>query len=171
MDLSHFYDPEVDDRNRSELDSHADTCVAGANTVPLWYTDVKVSVSPFIGEYTPLEDILIASVAAARDNPIDGSPLILVINEALYFGERMSHSLLCPNQLQDFGLIVNDVPKIYDINSIILPGQVELLLQMRGFISYLETRKPTEVEIQTCPRYELTSAASWDPYSTGGGKL
>jgi len=79
MDLSHFYDPDVDDRNRSELDSHADTFVAGANTVPLWYTDVKVSVSPFIGEYTPLDDIPIASVATAWDNPSNGSTIILVI--------------------------------------------------------------------------------------------
>ena len=171
MDLSHFYDPDVDNRNRSELDSHADTFVAGANTVPLWYTDVKVSVSPFIGEYTPLDDIPIASVATAWDNPSNGSTIILVINEALYFGNRMSHSLLCPNQLQDFGLIVNDVPKIYDINSshsIILPGQIELPLQMHGVISYWETRKPTELELQKCPRFELTSAASWNPYLTVG---
>jgi hypothetical protein len=32
--------------NRSELDSHADTCVAGANTRVMDYTDTKVSVSP-----------------------------------------------------------------------------------------------------------------------------
>jgi hypothetical protein len=167
MDLSHFYDPDVDNRNRSELDSHADTCVAGANTVPLWYTDVKVSVSPFFGEYTPLDDIPIASVATAWDNPSNGSTIILVINEALYFGNRISHSLLCPNQLRDFGLIVNDVPKIYDINSshsIILPGQIDFPFQMHGIISYLETRKPTELELQKCPRYELTSATSWNPY-------
>ncbi len=60
MDLSYFYDPDSNDRNKSELNSHADTCVAGANTVPVWYTDVKVSVSPFIGEYSPLEDVPIA---------------------------------------------------------------------------------------------------------------
>jgi len=174
MDLSHFYDPDSDDRNKSELDSHADTCVAGANTVPLWYTDVKVSVSPFIGEYSPLEDVPIASVATAWDCPSDGSTILLVINEALYFGDRMDHSLLCPNQLRDFGLIVNDVPKSYDPNSthsIIIPGQLELPLQMRGVISYLETRKPTEGELKNCPRYEITSAASWDPYKAGGDSL
>jgi hypothetical protein len=56
MDLSKVYDPGDIDEGHSELDSHANTCVAGANTQPLWYTDHKVSVSPFIGEYQPLED-------------------------------------------------------------------------------------------------------------------
>jgi len=53
------------DPNRSELDSHADTCVAGSNTVPLYFTEHKASVSPFIGEYSPLPDVPIASVATA----------------------------------------------------------------------------------------------------------
>jgi hypothetical protein len=174
MDLSHFYDPDSNDRNKCELDWHADTCIAGANTVPLWYTDVKVSVSPFIGEYSPLENVPIASVATAWDCPTDGGTILLVINEALYFGDRMDHSLLCPNQLRGFGLIVNDVPKSYDPNSthsIILPGQLKLPLQMRGVISYLETRKPTEEELKSCLQYEITSAASWDPYKAGGNSL
>jgi hypothetical protein len=171
MDLSHVYDPDADDRNKSELDSHADTCVAGANAVPLWYTDAKVSTSTFIGEYMPLENIPIATVATAWDSPMDGSTIILVINEALYFGDRMDHSLLCPNQLRDFGLIVNDVLKRYDADSshsIIIPGQIELPLKMQGVISYLETRKPTDEELLNCPRYELTASAPWDPYEADG---
>ena len=79
MDLSTFHNPLSDD-NRTELDSHADTCVAGSNTVPLWFSDDKVSVSPFIGEYTPLQDIPIASVATAWDSPVDGSTILLIIN-------------------------------------------------------------------------------------------
>jgi hypothetical protein len=46
--------------------------VAGANTVPLWYTDHKVNVSPFIGEYAPIGDIPIASIATAWDDPQSG---------------------------------------------------------------------------------------------------
>jgi hypothetical protein len=117
-----------------------------------------------------LEDVPIVSIATAWDNPVDGSTVILVINEALYFGDRMSHALLCPNQLGDFGLIVNDAPKIYDANlthSIIIPEHLDLLLQMHG-VSYLETRKPTDEELCTCPHFELTLAASWNPYWTEG---
>jgi hypothetical protein len=168
--LSSYHNPGPDNWNKTELDSHADTCVAGANTVPLWYTDHKVSVSPFIGEYAPLEDVPVASVATAYDNPVDGSTIVLVINEALYFGDRMSHSLLCPNQLRDFGIIVNDTPSCYDRSSsfsIVLPdSDIEMPLLMRGVISYIETRKPTEEELLKCERYELTSATPWDPYLT-----
>jgi hypothetical protein len=113
MDLSKVYDPGNTDTGRSELDSHADTCVVGSNTMPLWYTDQIVSVSPFIGEYQPLKDIPVATVATAWDDPKDGSTIILVINEALYFGARMPHTLLCPNQLRFNGIIVNDTPKIF----------------------------------------------------------
>jgi len=131
----------LDVTNRTELDSHADTCVARANTVPLWYTDCAVSVSPFIGEYQPLSDVPIASVATAWDHPETGETYILVLNEALYFGDRMNHSLICPNQLRDFGVIVNDVPTFYDptsSHSIIVPTvDLELPLLMRGVFSYL----------------------------------
>jgi hypothetical protein len=39
------------DLNQSELDSHADTCVAGANTRVMELTDTKVNVSPFSDSY------------------------------------------------------------------------------------------------------------------------
>jgi hypothetical protein len=117
MDLSRVHDPQEFVVNRTELDSHADTCVAGANTVPLWYADCQVCVSPFIGEYQPLTNVPIASVATAWDHPETGESYLLIINEALYFGDRMNHSLLCPNQLRDFGIRVHDVPTQYDPNS------------------------------------------------------
>jgi hypothetical protein len=169
MDLSRVQSPNTNEYNRTKLDSHADTCVAGANTVPLWFSDETVTVAPFIGEYDPLRDVPIASVATAWDSPIDGSTTLLVINEALYFGDRMPHTLLCPNQLQFNGVNVYDTPKAFDPNSphaIIIPGQVELPLQLNGVISFLETRKPTEEEILGCKRVELPSAAPWNPFST-----
>jgi hypothetical protein len=147
MDLSKIYDPESNDTGRSDLDSHADTCVAGSNTIPLRYTDQKVSVSPFIGEYQPISNIPVATVATAWDDPRDGSTTVLIINEALYFGDRMPHTLLCPNQLRYNGIIVNDTPKIFDPNSsqsIIIPGKLKLPLKMHGVLTYIATRKPTE---------------------------
>jgi hypothetical protein len=53
------------DLNQSELDSHADTCVAGANTRVMDYTDTKVSVSPFSDSYEAIKDVPIAMVAMA----------------------------------------------------------------------------------------------------------
>ena len=136
MDLSKVHHP-VMDSNRTELDSHADTCVAGANTIPLWFTDETVSVAPFIGEYSPLKDVPIASVAIAWDSPEDGRTLLLIINEALYFGDRMPHTLLCPNQLHFNGVNVYDTLKAFDPTSphaIIIPWQAELPLQLSGVV-------------------------------------
>jgi len=111
MDLSKVQNPASKKCvNRTDMDSHADTCVAGANTVPLFFTDETVSVAPFIGEYKSLRDVPIASVATAWDSPIDGSTVVLVINEALYFGDRMPHTLLCPYQLRAHGVQVFDTP-------------------------------------------------------------
>jgi hypothetical protein len=39
------------DLNQSELDSHADMCVAGANMVVMEFTDAKVNVGPFTDTY------------------------------------------------------------------------------------------------------------------------
>jgi len=80
MDLSRVHNPMPDVVNRTELDSHADTCIAGTNTVPLWYTDCSVSGSPFIGEYQPLVDVPIASVATPWDSPDTGETYILTRN-------------------------------------------------------------------------------------------
>jgi hypothetical protein len=171
MDLSQVYGPELYDDtspNHSKLDSHADTCVAGANTIPLWYTDQRVNVSPFIGDYTPIADVPIASVATAWDDPTNGRTIILVINEALFFGERMTYLLLCPNQMRCNGLIVNDVPPLFNPDfphSIVIPGKLELPLKMRGVMSYLETHKPTMDEISKCEHFELTSTKPWDPHA------
>ena len=41
---------DVKSEGRMELDTHADTCVAGANTVVLDLTGKQVSVTPFCEE-------------------------------------------------------------------------------------------------------------------------
>ena len=40
----------------------------------------------------------------------DGQEYILVFDEALYMGDTLEHSLINPNQLQSFGIIVQDTP-------------------------------------------------------------
>jgi hypothetical protein len=43
---------------------------------------------------------------------------MLIIHEALYFGDRQESTLLNSNQLRANGLIVEDVPRQYDLNSL-----------------------------------------------------
>jgi hypothetical protein len=160
-----------DTTNRVELDTHADTCVAGSNTVVLDLTGKLVSVSPFCeAEYNSIENVPIATVATAYDCPATGRVYVLVINEALYIGDKMHHTLLCPNQLRVHGLKVDDCPKQYDkssTHSIMVPdNNLTMPLSMRGVISGLTTRRPTEGEVDDVSLHvELTSDVDWDPYA------
>jgi hypothetical protein len=117
------------------------------------YTDTKVSVSPFSDSYEAIKDVPIAMVATAWNDPATGKVIVLYINEALYFRDKMSHTLLCPNQLRANGWTVQDVPKQFDAESahaIIDPtGTFRMPLEMSGVISYLPTRKLTAKEIET----------------------
>jgi hypothetical protein len=65
------------DLNQSELDSHADTCVAGANTRVTDYTNTEISVSPFSDSYKAIKDVPIATVATAWDDPATGEVTVL----------------------------------------------------------------------------------------------
>jgi hypothetical protein len=100
---------------------------------------------------------------------------MLVIHEALYFGERLKESLLCSNQIRVAGNLVQDTPKQFDPqseHSITIPNKVELLpLEMHGVISHLRTCKPMakEIEQSTSGLFQeavLTKDIPWEPYST-----
>jgi hypothetical protein len=136
--------------------------MAGCNTVVVQLTDTKVNVTPFSGEYKAIKDIPIATVTTAWDNPAGGPTVILVVNEALYFRDRMNHSLLCPNQICANGLVVNDAPKQFDdtsLHAIVDPkSETKQPLLLSGVISYLETRKPTDEELEACTHIELAPA-------------
>ena len=85
---------------RSDLDSHADTTVGGANTVVIEPTGQTVSISPFSGEYDPMDAIPIANIGTVYDCPTTGMSHLLVFHESLFLGDRLGHSLICPNQQQ-----------------------------------------------------------------------
>ena len=152
-----------------ELDSHADTCCAGANFVMLEEPYKHVNVYAYSGEYKPLTNIPVTVCATVWVSPVTGESYLLVVNEALYFGERLDSSLLCPNQLRDNGLTVDDVPKQYSADSthsIYDPvTKVRIPLSLKGVISCFETHKPSPEEVLNLPQVTLTSALPWHPTS------
>jgi hypothetical protein len=136
------------------------------------YTDTKVSVSPFSDSYEAIKDVPIATVSTAWDDPATGEVIVLYINEALYFGDKMSpHTLLCPNQLHASRWKVQDVPKQFDAESahaIIDPtGTLRMPLEMSGVISFLPTWRPTDEELETCASYVLSRTGAADGCSGG----
>ena len=66
-----------------ELDSHADTSVAGPNCIVLEYTEQVVNVSAFSEQLDTMEGIPIVTAATAIDNPATGETTILVLGKAL----------------------------------------------------------------------------------------
>lgn len=102
LDLTHHNTTINNDprQGRCEMDSHADTCVAGNNCIVLEYTGHHATVEAYSPDYASKE-IPIATVATTYDSPNSGETFALIINEALYFGDTLSFSLLCPNQLSD----------------------------------------------------------------------
>jgi len=81
-----------------ECDSHADTTCAGKNCVVLKFTNQVIDVYGFHNSLGALKAIPITSVAMlATDSR--GKEIILVIHEALYFGDLMNHTLLSVNQV------------------------------------------------------------------------
>jgi hypothetical protein len=94
----------------NELDSHADTCALGSNFVPLHYTGRVCDVSPYNSTYDPERDVPIVTGATAYTDQHTGQVFISVINEALWFGDRLSNFLINSNQLRYAGVLVQDNP-------------------------------------------------------------
>ena len=93
---------------RIELDSYADTFVAGRNFLLIHYTELICDVMSYSDEYVPKNNIPIVQVATGYTT-VCGRRYILIFNEALYMPE-LKHSLMNPNQLRYYGIKVQDNP-------------------------------------------------------------
>jgi hypothetical protein len=155
-----------------ELDSHADTSVAGPNCIVLEYTDEVVNVSAYSEQLETMENIPIVTAATAIDDPATGETTILVIGQAIYMGDKVQNTLLCPNQMRAFGLHVDDIPMHLapstkpSTHSIHCPDEnFNIPLHLKGIFSYFPSRTPTREEVETCKHIHLTNEHVWDPHS------
>jgi len=155
-----------------ELDSHADTCVAGPNCIIIERTGFTVNVTGFSNKQGSFQDVPIVKAATAYDDPKTGATYILVIGQAIYMGSDVKHTLLCPNQLRYNGVIVEECPKHLAPRSkpsnhaISVPEQgVTIPLKMAGTMSVFDSRTPTQEELESCMWVILTGDEIWDPKS------
>jgi hypothetical protein len=82
---------------KTELDSHADTIVAGRNCVVMHYTERSCDVSPYSDKYEAVKGVPVIQAATGYTST-NGRNYILIFNEALWM-ENLDHSLVNPNQL------------------------------------------------------------------------
>ena len=126
-----------------------------------------VSIAAYSNEVAQLKNIPIASAGTVYESTENGDLYLLIFHECIFLGPRIHNSLICPNQLRDFGLSVQDTPRRYDPNSLhgihIPKADLNILMSSDGVISYFDTRLPTDEEINTLPRIEMTSPLPWDP--------
>ena len=167
---------------RTELDSHADTSVVGRNTALLIHDyETPVRVQGYNEDAGKRSNCRIVSAVVAYDHPASGDVYILVIHQAILI-PSMPHNLLCPMQLRDHGLTVNDEPKYMALNpteehhAIMFcdhnaqgGGPLRIPLELHGVTSYFPSRKQTKEEYENTPEdlhIELTAKApDWDPAS------
>jgi len=89
--------------------------------------------------------------------------------QALYFGDEVKTSLLCPNKMRSNGVIVDVIPTHLShsnasMHSLIFPeDEVTIPLKLNGCFSYIPTRTPTTNEIEKCKWLILMNDMPWEP--------
>ena len=164
---------------RTDLDSHADTCVVSENTALIirdYETPVVVSgYKDSLGK----ETCRTVTGVVAYDH-LDGRTYYLHLNQALDVPD-IKGNLLCPMQLRECGVRVNDEPKHMVLNptvhhhAVTIPSngihpELIIPLSLKGVIHYIPTRKPSVEEYQDAQDDQIIqcteSEVPWDPQRT-----
>ena len=95
---------------RNEMDTHADTCCAGANWKLMETTNEVCEVTPFLDSYAPTKEVMVARCSTVWTSPDTGKEYLLIGDQMLWFGTQMGHSLINPNQIREYGVPVYDDP-------------------------------------------------------------
>jgi hypothetical protein len=150
---------------RCEMDSHADTCVAGPNFLILEFTGEQCDVTPYTNDYEPIINVSVVNAATAYPDDSTGETVILRFNQVLWYGKRMTMSLINPNQMRHYGVTVSDDPTDGTRAFGISTDDVHILFKMGGTTVYFETRVPTQYELENCKTIQVTDDTVWDPSS------
>ena len=158
----------------TELDSHANMIVVGAQATIIQRSGRSAKVRAFSEECTKLEKIQIVDAVIAYDCPYEMKTYLLIVRNALYV-PLMAHNLIPPFIMQKAGLVVNDVPKIHCGNEVTreshciisVKPSLRIPLHLDGVFSCFKTRALTTHEQTTCDEFEyikLSPAGVWDPH-------
>ena len=154
----HYKDPLA-----CEIDNHADTTCFGKNFGVISFTSEVCSVSPYLSEYDSVNDIPICTAATAVELD-SGETIILEFGQGLWFGDRLNHFLINPNQCHSHGISVCDdhTDPNRDIG-IELPDNYFLQFKMRGTTCYFKLRSPEDDELESCRTFLVSVVNYWNP--------
>ena len=154
------------------LDTWADSSVVGRHAYINSYVDGKsVTASGFASSLPSLNNIPIVNCTFAYDGE-DGQVYLLEVNNALYLGNEMEHSLLCPNQCEDNDIRIDLRPSRYypdspTASTLASHDGIVLPIHHKGPLPYLSVRHPTSDELLSCRTIQLTATHDWNPYELG----
>ena len=155
------------DNSRTELDSHADTCVVSKDVLIIHDLDRTFNVIGYDPSQPATTSLRMVSAALAYDIPVNGEVIILVIHQAIHI-PHLHHNLLSLMQLRLHDITVNNTPRFLTsyptdlTHTLVIPGgkngenDLIVLLAIYGVSSGLPTRKPTQQECDSCIRFDIT---------------
>ena len=98
------------DESATDLDSHADQCAVGSNSLIVHDYDRPINVSGDNPSGPVDKDLKTVLAALAYDDPVSGETLILMVNQTISIPD-ISHHLLSPMQVRLNDVVVNEVPR------------------------------------------------------------
>ena len=132
----------------------------------LVYTGRECEVSSYTDTYESIKKVPIVTGATGYTPPTTGQRSILILNEALWLGNQMQHTLINPNQLRHFGLIVKDDTYAMDepMRIEVEYGKFVMPQQYNGTVIYLDTCTPTDDNFRSLPHVTMSPPHRWNPH-------
>jgi len=119
-----------------------------------------------------MTSVPIVSGATTYHHP-NGSSYILVINEALYYGKKLTHTLINPNQIRHNGIGFWDNPydSSHQLSIDIDEHGLTIPMKYQGTKLTFHSSLPTEQELNELQHIELTSSQLWNPGDVQLGEM
>ena len=94
----------LEELKRTSLNLHANTWCASSNMIALELTGEKVNVYPFSENLPAVQEVPITTALMIWKSPMTGEVWMLVIHNALHFGDRLKMEsllelLICPEEI------------------------------------------------------------------------
>ena len=163
-----------DTSHDTELDSHANMVVVCKHALVTAHTGKTVEVQPFSPDCQTMTSVPIVDAVIKWTCPHTDETCLLLMKNALHV-PSMSHNLIPPFVMREFGTRVNDVPKIHcedpteeDHSLHFKENDLRMPLQLNGIFSHFQCETPTEEDIENYDETKvlfLTPEGVWDPNS------
>ena len=111
-----------------------------------------------------MRNVPIVTGASIYTDRNTGRLSIIVINEALYYGKKLGHYLINPNQLRPYGTMIWDNPFDSNIEVCIeTEGVYKIDLIANGTKIEFNSISPTEPELKLLPHVHIIQKFQWNP--------